>query len=89
MKELELIRNSAQQSTRSYWSSAISLILVLFVMIISCITSTGFGNPLGIIFALISLSIVYAISLLQTIRLLCRGIARLEERIADLERRIL
>ncbi|HEY9848071.1 MAG TPA: hypothetical protein V6D28_01330 [Leptolyngbyaceae cyanobacterium] len=89
MNELELIRNSATQSRKTYWSSAVSLILVLLITIVSCITSTGFGNPLGVIFALIALSILYTITLFMTLRLLCKGITQLEARINELERRIL
>lgn len=88
MNELELIRNSATQSRKAYWSSAISLIFVLIMTIISCMTSTGFGNPLGVVFALVALSILYTITLFMTLRLLCKGIVRLEERINELERRI-
>ncbi len=89
MNELELIRNSATQSRKAYWSSAVSLIFVFLMTIVSCITSTGFGNPLGIVFALIALSVLYTIALFMTLRLLCKGITQLEERINELERRIL
>ena len=88
MNELKLIRTSATQSRKDYWSSAISLMLVFVGTIVSCVMAPGFGNPLGIVLALISLSILYTTSLFLTLRLLCKGITRLEERINELERRM-